>query len=181
MKPTVKDKAEGRLAELDELGTVDESAYALPLDNPDGEMAWDQLVAQQKRETQSGRWQVMAARHWFHMAMQAEEKDEAQLHYYYAEACFWEAMHNAKGKKARLTNIPDKGGRPSDESKALLYQAANEIIEKENCKIIEGLRRAVLRDMYLKTRYFGISDKRLRNIFEEHRKIDARKPPRGNV
>ena len=30
MRPTVRDKAKERLAELDELGTIDESAYFVP-------------------------------------------------------------------------------------------------------------------------------------------------------
>ncbi len=170
MRPTPRDKARELLTELDELGTIDESAY----DMSDGHMTWDQLQTQQDREMVAGRWQVMQARHWFHMAVQAENDAEAERLFTKGKGFYWEAMHHAKGNESRLTKLPDLGGAPSKaEAAALLYEVACNIIETENCRIIEGLRRAVKRNEFLKHSYSKVGETQLRRLFEKQRKIST--------
>lgn len=169
MRLSLKEMASARLEELDAMGTVDQRAYALPLDNPDGGMTWDQLQSQQKREIQSGRWQIMAARHWFHMTLQAETEDEAKLHYFKAEACYWEAMHNAKGKKARLAKLPELGGRPKSEDIDILIELVDEISSQTNT-LISAVRRVLSQNPRLRMRYGEKSDDYLRKIIRERLK-----------
>ena len=169
MRPTSKEKAEKRLEELDALGTVDELAYSLPLDNPDGDMTLAQLQSQQDRERQSGRWQAMAARHWFQMTLQAGPEEEANRLFDKAEAQYWEAMCQAKRKKSRLTKLPDLGGRPKSEELDILIELVDKYRAKFNTDI-RAIRFVLSQNSNLMMRYGDKNDDYLRKIIRKRRK-----------
>ncbi len=174
MRQLITEKATELLAELDVLGTIDNMVYALPFDDPKGGMTKTQLLAQQKRELQSGRWQAMQARHWLCMALQ-EKADEKALKMLMDGMEFHkEAMLRAKGKEARLAKLPDLGGRPKSEDIDILIDLVDEI-RPETSTLIAAVRLAISQNPRLKMRYGESDDDYLRKIIRERRK-DKNRP-----
>jgi len=166
MRPTVRDKARARLTELDELGTIDESAYFVP---PEYKGSPEKKVVTLAQENQAGRLQIMQARHWFHMTLQAENEDEAKNLFDKANGFYWEAMHNAKRDKARLTKLPELGGRPKSEDIDVLIELVDEC-SPGFTTLIAAVRYVLSNNPRLKMRYGDKDDDYLRKIMRERQK-----------
>ncbi len=103
------------------------------------------------------------------MTLQAETEDEAKRLFYKANGFYWEAMHHAKRDKARLTKLPELGGRPKSEDIDLLIELVDEC-SPGFTTLIAAVRYVLLNNPRLKMRYGDKSDDYLRKIMRERRK-----------
>ena len=78
-------------------------------------------------------------------------------------------MHNAKRDKARLTKLPELGGRPKSEDIDVLIELVDEC-SPGFTTLIAAVRYVLLNNPRLKMRYGDKSDDYLRKIIRERRK-----------